>query len=91
MVSVAQRTGIVFWAVMPCGLVGGYQRFGETSCIHIASQPRRPCKTVLFDIVCFCVYICFKFNFKFMNIRCVIQSKLFIVLNDVNPRLHILY
>jgi hypothetical protein len=25
---------LLFWAVMPCGLVGRYQRFGETHCPH---------------------------------------------------------
>jgi hypothetical protein len=24
----------VFWVVTPCGLVGGYQRFGGTYCLH---------------------------------------------------------
>jgi hypothetical protein len=38
-----------FWVVMPCRLVGRYQRFGETNCLHpviylrvyTVSHPRR--------------------------------------------------
>jgi hypothetical protein len=26
---------LVFWVVIPCGLVGGYQRFGGTYCYHL--------------------------------------------------------
>jgi hypothetical protein len=26
---------MVFWAMMPCGPVGGYQRFGGTYCLHL--------------------------------------------------------
>jgi hypothetical protein len=40
-----------FWIVMPCGLVGRYQHFGETLVIylqvHVALQPRRPTVTSL--------------------------------------------
>jgi hypothetical protein len=25
---------LVYWVVMPCRLVGRYQRFGETCCLH---------------------------------------------------------
>lgn len=33
----------VFWAVMPCGLVKGLQRFTGIACqVHAASQPGRP-------------------------------------------------
>jgi hypothetical protein len=32
---------LVFWVVMPCGLVGRYQRFGETHCLHLQSGRRR--------------------------------------------------
>jgi hypothetical protein len=28
---------LVFWVVMPCGLVGKYQRFGGTYCLHLFS------------------------------------------------------
>jgi hypothetical protein len=31
---------LVFWVVKPNGLVGRYQRFGETSCVHL--QGRNP-------------------------------------------------
>jgi hypothetical protein len=24
----------IFWVMTPCGLVGGYQRFGRTYCFH---------------------------------------------------------
>jgi hypothetical protein len=26
---------LVFWIVTPCGLIGRYQRFGETYCLHL--------------------------------------------------------
>jgi hypothetical protein len=29
---------LVFWAVMQCGLVGSYQRFGETYCLIFRAE-----------------------------------------------------
>jgi hypothetical protein len=31
---------VVFWITMPCSLVGGYQRFGGTNCLHLHVTPK---------------------------------------------------
>jgi hypothetical protein len=34
---------VVFWVVMPSGLIGGYQCFGGTYCIHLQFPLKRWC------------------------------------------------
>jgi uncharacterized membrane protein YqjE len=33
--TVVKMTMLVIWVVTPCGLVGRYQRFGQTYCLHL--------------------------------------------------------
>jgi hypothetical protein len=34
-----KMTMLFFWVVTPCGLVGRYQHFGETYCLHFQDRP----------------------------------------------------
>jgi hypothetical protein len=37
---------LVFWIVTPCGLVGRYQRFGGTYCLHLqVFSPKAVCSS----------------------------------------------
>jgi hypothetical protein len=42
---------LLFSVVTSCRLIGGYQRFGETHCLHL--QPLSPSSTLKMEIVCF--------------------------------------
>jgi hypothetical protein len=42
---------LVLWIVTPCGLVGTYQRFGETYCLHLQGVTRKKNNIVNMDSV----------------------------------------
>jgi hypothetical protein len=35
---------MLFWVLAPCGFVGRWQRFGETSCLHLQGLSNRELK-----------------------------------------------
>jgi len=42
---------VVLWVLTPCGVVGGYQRFGELCCLHpqdVTTQKTTTWKKLLF-------------------------------------------